>query len=111
MLNVEKPAPSIVAIAALLRNCATTEPIPALLVGIVRTTTCFRGASTLAFVNEISFLGLNSKRWISTSVFWCYITWTMLAYMPQQGKAGAIGPQVRNQPQTGNDDKNRENQL
>ena len=63
MLNVEKPAPSIVAIAALLRNCATTEPSPALLVGIVLTTTCFRGASTWAFVNEMSFSSANSERY------------------------------------------------
>ena len=111
MLNVEKPAPSIVAIAALLRNCATTEPSPALLVGIVLMTTCFRGASTWAFVDEISFLTVNSKRGISTTVFWYYTTWTMLAHMPRQGKAGAIGRQVRDQPQTGNDDKNRKNQL
>ena len=111
MLNVENSAPSIVAIAALLRNCATTEPSPALLVGIVLMTTCFRGASTWAFVNEISFLTVKSKRGISTTVFWYYTTWTMLAHMPRQGKAGAIGRQVRNQPQTGNDDKNRKNQL
>jgi hypothetical protein len=38
-LNVVKLAPNMVAIAALLLNCATTEPSPAALVGIVLITT------------------------------------------------------------------------
>lgn len=38
-LKVVKLAPSMVAITALLLNCATTEPSPELLVGIVLTTT------------------------------------------------------------------------
>ena len=113
--NVEKPAPSMVAIAALLRNWATTEPRPAVLVGMVLTTTCFRGTSTCASVNEIGFLNVDYRWWVLTGMLWRYMTYAghiMLARIPRQGNGSADGRRVIcDQPQTSSDYKDRESQL
>jgi hypothetical protein len=54
--NVANVAPNMVANAALLLSWATTEPSPAVLVGTVLITICFRGTvtSTVIFVGGIS---------------------------------------------------------